>query len=127
MTKELFPEQDTLDQYISKVENRKELDKPTYLRRVQTAVELFSRRLIARLAQRRITMAYEKKQTPNKSKGLQFNVSTPTEYEKNGEKQTYWTNIGRGFEGEKGIMVHLNALPVSGKMFLQVHTEKHTD
>lgn len=59
-----------------------------------------------------------------KTESIQYNVSTPNEYESNGETKTFWTNIGRAFQNEKGIMVHLNALPVNGKMFLQVPKER---
>ncbi len=54
----------------------------------------------------------------------QYSVSTPNEYEKDGETKTFWTNIGRAFETDKGIMVHLNALPVSSKIYLSDPPEK---
>lgn len=53
-----------------------------------------------------------------------LNVSTPSEYEQNGETKTYWQNVGSAFEGEKGITVMLNALPVNGKLFISEVTEK---
>lgn len=51
-----------------------------------------------------------------------LNVSTPTQSE-DGEK-TFWTNIGSAWEGDKGISVVLNALPVNGKLFISEPQEK---
>lgn len=53
-----------------------------------------------------------------------LNVSTPTTYVKDGEEQTHWTNVGSAFETEKGIQVILNALPVSGKLFISEPKEQ---
>lgn len=45
-------------------------------------------------------------------------ASTPVEYEKDGETKTSWTNCGTWSQGDKGITVFLNSLPVNGKLFL---------
>lgn len=52
-------------------------------------------------------------------------VSTPNEYtdKKNGEVKTVWTTIGSAFTSDKGITVLLNALPMSGKLFIGESTE----
>lgn len=55
-----------------------------------------------------------------------LNVSTPTEYEKDGKPETFWTNIGSAFVGDKGITVRLNALPVSGTLFLSEPKDMNT-
>lgn len=52
-----------------------------------------------------------------------YRVATPTEYTKDNEVKTAWTNIGRGFTGAKGISLRLNALPLSGNLFLFPATE----
>lgn len=53
-------------------------------------------------------------------------VSTPNEWtdKKTGEVKTAWTTIGSAFEGEKGITVLLNALPMNGKLFIGESTEQ---
>ena len=53
-----------------------------------------------------------------------YSVSTPSEYSKDGESMTYWTSIGSAFTTETGLMVHLNALPLNGKMFIQEAKKK---
>lgn len=71
-------------------------------------------------------MAYERNQIKNtviKEKMTQYSVSTPTAYIKDGKEETFWTSIGRAFESEKGITVRLNALPISGTLFLQLPKE----
>ena len=64
----------------------------------------------------------KKASTQKRSKVL--SVSTPTDYEKDGEQRTAWNRIGSAFEGEKGMTVILNALPLSGKLFI---SEVNTD
>lgn len=66
-----------------------------------------------------------KNNTSKSTSTTQYNVSTPTEYEKDGKLETFWTNIGRAFESEKGITVRLNALPISGTIFLSLPKENN--
>lgn len=56
-----------------------------------------------------------------------YSVSTPVEYEQNGEKKTFWQSLGRAFETEKGIMVRLNAVPTNGTMFLSKFVDTETE
>ena len=67
-----------------------------------------------------------KNYAPGKSenKTRRLNVSTPMEYQKDGKTETYWTNIGSAFETEKGMTVRLNALPLSGTLFISEPKEK---
>ena len=44
-----------------------------------------------------------------------YRVSTPVEVD---DEKTRWTNIGVGFEGKKGIMVYMDAVPINGKLFI---------
>jgi len=49
-----------------------------------------------------------------------LSVSAPREYtDKNGEVKTSWKNCGTAFQGEKGMTVILDTLPLSGKLFIQ--------
>ena len=56
-----------------------------------------------------------------------YTVSTPVEYEQNGEKKTFWQSLGRAFETDKGIMVRLNAIPTNGTMFLSKYVAQGTE
>jgi hypothetical protein len=48
-----------------------------------------------------------------------FQVQCPVEYEQNGERKTYWIKLGNAFVNQNGnIIIHLNALPINGKLVL---------
>ena len=55
-----------------------------------------------------------------------FNVYTVTEYTKGREKKARWTRVGVAFAHEdgEGFNLHLDALPVDGKLVLRVPKEK---
>lgn len=50
----------------------------------------------------------------------QFNVVYPVEWAKDGKKGTRWPTIGRAFEGNRGITLQLDAIPINfdGKLML---------
>lgn len=55
-----------------------------------------------------------------------LDVLTASEYERNGEKKTTWTRIGVAFPTRNGDGwdVRLEALPVSGKLFLRAPRQR---
>lgn len=55
---------------------------------------------------------------PPKTQVESFNVATPNVTIKDGVEKTFWTSIGSAFHGEKGTTIILNALPISGKLFI---------
>lgn len=57
----------------------------------------------------------------------QWRATSPVEYEKDGEKQTYWQDLGTGFQTKSGIMFRLNALPTNGKIFISEKTERQVE
>lgn len=71
-------------------------------------------------------MVIGKEKAKEPVKATRYNVSTPREYEQNGEKKTFWTNVGSGFETESGMMVYLDALPVNGKLFISAKAQATT-
>ena len=46
-----------------------------------------------------------------------YNLSKPTEYEKNGEKKTRWNNVGVLTIFEKGAIVEIPAIGLEAKVF----------
>jgi len=52
-----------------------------------------------------------------------YSVSTPVEYERDGEKKTRWTRLGVAVPNKKGLSVLMNAYPINGKAFINL-TEK---
>jgi len=49
-----------------------------------------------------------------------YSVSTPVEYERDGEKKTRWTRLGVAVPNKKGLSVLMNAYPVNGKAFINL-------
>lgn len=52
-----------------------------------------------------------------------YGVSTPVEYERDGEKKTRWVRLGVAVPNKKGLSILMNAYPVNGKAFINL-TEK---
>lgn len=54
-----------------------------------------------------------------------FRVSSPVEYEKDGEKRTRWIRVGTALGNKKGLTIFLNAHPINGKaiVFLEADGE----
>ena len=49
-----------------------------------------------------------------------YTVSSPVEYEKDGEKKTRWVRLGVATPNKKGLSVLMNAYPVNGKAFINL-------
>ena len=54
------------------------------------------------------------------AKNIQYNISVPETYEKDGEEKTAWTSVGTAFQNEKGsISLKIPAnIAVSGNVML---------
>lgn len=65
-------------------------------------------------------MAYQKtNKAAGKSTARRLGVSTMVNYtDRDGQEKTQWTNVGSAFQGDKGISVILNSLPINGKLFI---------
>lgn len=70
---------------------------------------------MARAAQR--TAA---KKTAAKKTAVRYTVSSPVEYEANGEVETVWCRCGSAFplKNGEGFTILLNTLPTNGKLVL---------
>ena len=66
------------------------------------------------------TMGGETAQTTRK----RFTVSSPREYtDAQGEVKTHWNFVGSAFESKNGINVVLDALPINGKLYINLNPE----
>lgn len=73
---------------------------------------------MSRQAQSRTETRRTKAPVANQNSNAPMNASSPIEYMVDGEKRTFWQNLGKAFKTQKGIMVKLNALPTNGTIFL---------
>ena len=56
-----------------------------------------------------------------------YDVISPIVYKDkkdDNKEKTFWQNIGKGFSGEKGISIVLNALPIGNKLLIVEHKDK---
>jgi hypothetical protein len=64
------------------------------------------------------------KQTGEATPKKRFSVSTPREYtDADGEVKTYWNFVGSAFESKNGFNIVLDALPINGKLFINLNPE----
>lgn len=80
------------------------------------------------------TRPFTKKATPMKQTEMggetakvtkkRFTVSSPREYTNSeGEIATHWNFVGSAFESKNGINVVLDALPINGKLYINLNPE----